>query len=61
MSRILIASLFAIGLLFTGCKTANTDRPHRGCQRVGSNRVSRNGSIHHHYAKPRVPAEETVK
>ncbi len=58
MLMILLASLFAAGFLFAGCKSENTGRRHKGCYRSGSHRVGRNnGSVHHHYAKPPAPLE----
>ena len=61
MFRILIALLFAIGLLTSGCKTWGSGRPHRGCHRVGSRLPGRSGTIHHHYAKPAAPVEKKAK
>ena len=61
MFRILIALLFAIGLLTSGCKTGGSGRPHQGCHRVGPRRPGRSGTIHHHYAKPAAPVEEKAK
>ena len=61
MFRILIALLFAIGFLTSGCSTRGDGRPHQGCHRVGSRLIGRSGTIHHHYAKPDAPVEEKAK
>ena len=60
MFRILLVSLFAAGLLVSGCKSDRAGRRHQGCYRSGSHRVGRNnGSVHHHYANP--PAQPEGK
>ena len=58
MLRILLVSLFAAGLLVSGCKSDKPRHKHQDCHRVGSHRVGRNnGSVHHHYEKPPAPPE----
>lgn len=61
MFRILIALLFAIGLLTSGCSTRGDGRPHQGCHRVGPRLPGRSGTIHHHYATPNAPVEDKSK
>ena len=59
MFRLLIISLFVIGLFAAGCTTEKHDLHHRGCHRIGANRAGRNNGVHHHhYAKPQTPFEE---
>ena len=62
MFRILLVTLFAAGLLVSGCKAERAGHPHHDCHRSGSHRVGRNnGSIHHHYEKPPAPPEGRVR
>lgn len=56
MFRIILASLFAIGLLASGCKSHEPHHPHRhheDCHRAGHRGVGHPGTIHHHHSHGR--------
>ena len=61
MFRILVASLFVLGLLTSGCKTEGSGRPHQGCHRVGPHLHGRHGTIHHHHAESNATVDEKAK
>lgn len=61
MFRILIASLFVLGLLTSGCRTERAGRPHQGCHRVGPHLHGRHGTIHHHRVESYAPVDEKAK
>ena len=52
MFRILIASLFAISLLASGCKSHESHHPHHhhdSVHRTGHGRVAHPSTTHHHH------------
>ena len=61
MFRMLIASLFVLGILASGCSTEKAESPHQGCHRVGPHLHGRHGTIHHHRVESNAPVDEKTK
>ena len=61
MFRLLIASLFVLGRLTSGCRTERAEHPHQGCHRVGPHLHGRHGTIHHHRVESNAPVDEKAK